>query len=47
MIAPIFNGQRDQVVVTIDVESANAFDENTESLSIDCADAIAPLWMSS
>jgi L-methionine (R)-S-oxide reductase len=49
IIVPIFNGQRDQVVGTIDVESerANAFNENTESLLIGCADAIAPLWMSS
>jgi putative methionine-R-sulfoxide reductase with GAF domain len=39
----------DQVVGTIDVESAraNAFNENTESLLIDCADAIAPLWAAS
>jgi L-methionine (R)-S-oxide reductase len=46
IIVPIFNGQRDQVVGTIDVESesANAFDESTESLLTDCADAIAPLW---
>jgi GAF domain-containing protein len=49
IIVPIFNGQRDQVVGTIDVESArvNAFDENTASLLIDCADAIAPLWAAS
>jgi L-methionine (R)-S-oxide reductase len=49
IIVPIFNGQRDQVVGTIDVESAraNAFNENTESLLIDCADAIAPLWAAS
>jgi GAF domain-containing protein len=49
IIVPIFNEQRDQVVGTIDVESerANAFDENTESLLIDCADAIAPLWAAS
>jgi L-methionine (R)-S-oxide reductase len=49
IIVPIFNGQRDQVVGTIDVESerANALNENTESLLIGCADAIAPLWMSS
>ena len=49
IIVPIFNGQRDQVVGTIDVESerANAFDESTESLLIDCADAIAPLWAAS
>ena len=46
IIVPIVDGQRDQVVGTIDVESerANAFDENTESLLIDCAGAIAPLW---
>jgi len=49
IIVPIFNGQRDQVVGTIDVESAraNAFNENTESRLIDCADAIAPLWAAS
>jgi L-methionine (R)-S-oxide reductase len=49
IIVPIFNGQRDQVVGTIDVESerANAFNENTESLLIDCAGAIAPLWAAS
>jgi L-methionine (R)-S-oxide reductase len=49
IIVPIFNGQRDQVVGTIDVESAraNAYNENTESLLIDCADAIAPLWSAS
>jgi len=49
IIVPIFNGQRDQVVGTIDVESAhaNAFNENAESQLIDCADAIAPLWAAS
>jgi len=49
IIVPIFNGQRNQVVGTIDVESerTNAFHENTESVLIDCADAIAPLWAAS
>jgi L-methionine (R)-S-oxide reductase len=49
IIVPIFNEQRDQVVGTIDVESerANAFDDNTESLLIGCADAVAPLWAAS
>jgi L-methionine (R)-S-oxide reductase len=49
IIVPNFNGQQDQVVGTIDVESArpNAFNENTESLLIDCADTVAPLWAAS
>jgi putative methionine-R-sulfoxide reductase with GAF domain len=47
IIVPIFNGQRDQVVGTIDVESerANAFDESTESVLVTCAGVIAPLWV--
>jgi L-methionine (R)-S-oxide reductase len=49
IIVPIFNEQRDQVVGTIDVESAraNAFNESTENVLIDCADVIAPLWAAS
>jgi L-methionine (R)-S-oxide reductase len=49
IIVPIFNGQRDQVVGTIDVESehANAFDENTESVLVTCAGVIAPVWAAS
>jgi L-methionine (R)-S-oxide reductase len=49
IIVPIFDSERDKVDGTIDVESGhpNAFDENTESLLIDCADAIAPLWAAS
>jgi putative methionine-R-sulfoxide reductase with GAF domain len=47
IIVPILNGQRDQVVGTIDVESerANAFEENTESVLVTCAGAMAPLWV--
>jgi L-methionine (R)-S-oxide reductase len=49
IIVPIFNEQREQVVGTIDVESAraNAFNESTENALVDCADAIAPLWAAS
>jgi GAF domain-containing protein len=49
IIVPIFDTTRENVVGTIDVESAqpNAFDRQTQGLLEECAELLTPLWRAS
>jgi L-methionine (R)-S-oxide reductase len=49
IIVPIFDATGENVVGTIDVESAqpNAFDLQTQGLLEECADVLDPLWRAS